>query len=149
MRKISYSIVALIFAVFVSGCATPHQYSMPIEQKDIAAKTCPADKSCLYVVRPASMGGALHFLIKDNDILIGETGPRSYLAWQREPGPVNLVSVSEDKVSLGFEAQAGQSYYILQSFKIGILTARSAISLITKDEALRYMKTCKMAPSAK
>ncbi len=139
----------IVVMLICTGCATPRQWSMPIDQKDLAAKTCPADKSCIYVIRPVSMGGAMHFVIKDNDVRVGETGPRSYLAWLREPGAVNLVSVSENTAALGFEAQAGQNYYILQSVKMGILTARSAISFISQDEALSYMKNCKLAKSSK
>jgi hypothetical protein len=149
VTRIWKSAAAICMLLAFSGCASPRQFSMPVEQKDIMANTCPANKACIYVIRPAAMGGAMHFLIKDNDVLVGETGPRSYLAWQRDPGPVNLLSVSEDKVALGFEAQAGQSYYVLQSFKMGILTARSSISQILQDQALAYMKNCKLAMSAK
>lgn len=139
-------ILSVFTLVLMMGCATPRQWVSPIEGNGSMVDTCPQEKACVYVIRPASIGGLMHFIVKDNDVMIGETGPQSYLAWQRDPGYLEISSLSENTANLGgFEAQAGKSYYVLQSVKMGILTARSSLALISKEQAQEYMKKCRKA----
>lgn len=138
--------LSVLMLVLMMGCATPRQWVSPIEADSSKADACPQEKVCVYVFRPASIGGLMHFIVKDNDVMIGETGPQSYVAWQRDPGYIEISSLSENTASLGgFEAQAGKSYYVLQSVKMGILTARSSLALISKEQAQEYMKKCHKA----
>jgi len=134
---------ALFFVVLLlSGCATPMQY-VPSIDYNVNKGNCPTDKACIYVFRPASyFGGALHFEISDNNSVIGMTGPGSYLAWQREPGQVNLQSKAENTDNYNFTAEAGQNYYVLQTVEMGILSARSIIRPISKEEAEGYLNSC-------
>ena len=131
--------------IFISGCATPRQWAPGINYAPNSDK-CPADKACIYVIRPAvSIGGAAQFYIVDNKSGIGITGPGSYLAWARDPGTVNLVSQGENDVKLDFKAEAGQTYYVLQALKMGMMSADSSLKLITKEEAMGYLKSCSPA----
>ncbi len=135
----------VIFMICLSGCATARQWAPAVEKVGV----CPPEKACIYVMRPANLGSMLHFIVKDNDNLVGETGPRSYLAWQRDPGEVNLTSHAEDVAKFGFTAQAGRTYYFLQSFKFGIISARNSIDSISEDEALKYLALCHKAIAGK
>ena len=83
-------VMLLFLLVLCFGCATPMQY-VPSIDYNVSKGNCPSDKTCIYVLRPATyFGAALHFEISDNNTVIGMTGPGSYLSWQREPGQVNL-----------------------------------------------------------
>lgn len=135
----------VVCMICLSGCATAQQWAMPVEK----VGSCPFDKACIYVIRPANLGGAMHFLVKDNDNAVGQTGPRSYLAWQRNPGEVNLTSQAEDEAKVTFLAQAGHTYYILQSFQWGVLTARNSLDFISEDQAFQYLKSCQQASTSK
>ena len=125
-----------------SGCATARQWIPNISS---VAQGCPSDKACIYVMRPALIGSAIHFVVYDNNKGVGETGPRSYLAWQREPGEVTLVSQAENNARISFTAEEGQIYYVLQSVEIGFMTSRNSLKLISEDQALKYLKACHLA----
>jgi len=132
----------LLLLIFIWGCATAIQYA-PIIKYGSNSNNCPADKVCIYVIRPASfVGSVLHFVVSDNNTEIGVTGPDSYLAWQRDPGTVNLESKAENIDNYNFIAKAGQSYYVLQSVEPGIISGRNIIRPISKDEAEVYLKKC-------
>ncbi len=122
---------------FILGCATPRQLVPKIESGQ-----CPSDKACIYVIRPAAIwGAAMHYAVKDNDKEIGLTGPRSYLAWQREPGQVHIWSRGFNEYTTDFNAVAGQTYYVLQYIDTGN-GEYGGISLISKEEAVKYLRSC-------
>ncbi len=129
--------IEIILLIIVSGCATTRQLVPKIE-----LGKCPSDKACVYVIRPAAIWGAgMHYAVKDNDKEIGLTGPRSYLAWQREPGQVHIWSRGFNEYTTNFYASAGETYYILQ-FVDTLNGEYGGISLISKEEALKYLKSC-------
>jgi hypothetical protein len=132
-----------LIILFITGCATAEQWAPPINYGNNFLGECPSDKACIYVIRPAGiLGGVMHFVIVDNNNAVGMTGPRSYLSWQRYPGEVNLSTESENNAEVHFIAQAGKTYYILQSLAMGLMEARSNFNFITEDQALKYLKFC-------
>jgi len=57
----------------------------------------------------------------DGEQLIGKTGPKSYLCWERNPGAVLITGKAENKSTVSLNAEAGQAYYIQQHVRMGIL----------------------------
>jgi len=131
----------LLAALMLCGCASVIQYVPKIEnQGDFSY--CPADKARIYVIRPAAIwGAAMHYAVRDNDQDIGLTGPQSYLCWQRDHGQVHIWSRGFNEYTCNFYAAAGQTYYLLQYLDT-LNGEYGGLSLISREEALKYLKSC-------
>jgi len=110
---------------------------MPNQNKQVNA-----DKVRIYVVRPALMGGAISMKISDNGQLIGKTGPKGYLCWERKPGSIEIIGKAENKSWLDLDAKPGEVYYIQQHVRMGIFYARNKLKMMHPDEGRKELRKC-------
>lgn len=131
-----------LVSILLLGCASTKQtvripnLSVPVE--DTA-------KARIYVIRPAMIGGAVQMKVTDNDELIGQTGPKSYLVWERAPGDAFVTSKAEKPCSVSLNVSAGKVYYILQRVEPGVWYARCRMEQIDEERAQKFLKECKLA----
>lgn len=124
----------------VSGCASTRQYvKFPDQSVDLED---PA-KARIYVARPTSFGGAVSMTVSDGDIVIGKTGPKGYLCWERNPGEMTLTGKAENADLEKMSIQQGYVYYFEQKVKMGILMARNDIIQVEGEEGRKIVSKCK------
>lgn len=128
---------ALLLSV-AAGCASTQQFApIPDQNKQVGA-----DKTRIYVVRPTTMGCGVSMKVSDGGQLIGQTGPKSYLCWERNSGPVAITSKAENKAELSLNAEPGKTYYVHQHVRMGILYARNKLTLINQAEGKEFVSEC-------
>jgi hypothetical protein len=113
----------------VSGCAT---VPMGDAQLDAKLKTFapPKDKAALYVYRNETLGAAIKMTVALDGKILGDTGAKTYLYTELNPGKHRLVSKTENDSVLDFEAIAGKVYYVWQEVKMGLWMARSQLQMV-------------------
>ena len=140
MRRAAVVIVGLMALLISTGCASTRQYvAMPDQAKTIEDPT----KSRIYLLRPAVLGTAISMRVDDGKTMIGQTGPKSYLCWEREPGTARIVSHAENEATLELTTDAGQVYYVQQHVRPGWITARTKLSVLTEDKGKKVLERCK------
>ena len=136
MKKIiQFTILLGLF----SGCASTKQFAkLPVDDtnKDLAK---------IYVIRPSNYAFSVKVKIYENDNLVGKIGPKSYLYWEVDPanGNVEIMSKAENKDAITISPKVGETYYIKQKMKTGILKARTEITLLSETEAKELLPDLK------
>jgi len=140
--KTSARLLLCAFAlVCLAGCAGTHQYvPLPDQTKPIQNP----GMARIYVMRPGSLGSAVSMDVTDGGTLIGKTGPKGILCWERQPGEIELVSESENTYKLPLKVERGMVYYIKQHVRMGWLYARTKLSLLSESEGKEMMAKCKL-----
>jgi hypothetical protein len=133
--------IAAILLSLATGCASTKQF-VPLPDQN---KLVGADKARIYVVRPTTMGCGVPMKVSDGGQLIGQTGPKSYLCWERNPGAVEITSKAENKAKLPLNAEPGKAYYIQQHVRMGILYARNKLTLLNEAEGKEMVSKCSPA----
>lgn len=134
--------VCLICVFFLTGCASSWQY---VKAPDQQLKSANASKARIYVIRADPGSKMASARINDNGTLIGNTGPRGYLCWEREPGTVKLTSVSVGRVATEMTVAAGGVYYVRQTVDPGFVYGKSSLTIVSEKEGLALLKSCKPA----
>jgi hypothetical protein len=139
MKKIGLFFMLGILFVLVSGCASTVQFvQLPDQNKTIED----LEKGRIYVMRPATVGMAIPMLVTEGGKTIGETGPKGYLCWEREPGETQILSQAENTDALNLNVQKGIVYYIFQHVRMGWVKARNELELVNEDEGKNVLKKC-------
>jgi hypothetical protein len=132
-------VVHLLVALMLSACASTRQFvPLPDQSKSVADSA----KGRIYVMRPAVFGAAIPMTVNDNGGVVGQTGPKSFLCWERPPGDARIESRSEGSSLAFLRVKAGTVYYIFQHIKLGALQARSALEVVPEDEGKKVLATC-------
>jgi hypothetical protein len=142
MRKYGQAVLFGMLLVLLPGCASTRQTA---RIPDLSVPVEDATKARIYVVRPALIGSAVRMKVTDNDELIGKTGPRSYLVWERPPGDAFITSKAEKASSVALKVEAGKAYYILQRIEPGVWYARCLMEEIDEERGKKFIAGCKPA----
>ncbi len=138
MFQKAYLLIAV--AALVSGCASTRQY---VKFPDQSVGLEDPAKARIYVARPTVFGGAISMKVSDGDILIGKTGPKGYLCWERNPGEMILTGKAENSDIEKISIQQGYVYYFEQKVRMGILMARNDIQQVEGDKGREIVSKCK------
>lgn len=126
--------------ILITGCASTKQYvRFPNQNKAIENPTM----ARIYVARPTSFGGAISMKVSDGDTVIGKTGPKGYLCWERVPGKITIKGKSENSCQLTLDTEQGESYYVQQHVRFGFFVARNKLSLLSEREGKEKVSKCK------
>jgi uncharacterized protein DUF2846 len=142
MRNYLHPLLFGVLLLLLPGCVSTHQAA---RIPDLSVPVEDATKARIYVIRPALIGSAVQMMVTDNDGLIGETGPQSYLVWERPPGDAFITSRAEKPCSVALTVEAGKDYYVLQRVEPGVMYARCRMEQIDEDRAKKFMAGCKPA----
>lgn len=133
-------VLAVAAMAILSGCASTKQYvhfpdqSVGLENSKMAR---------IYVARPAFIGCAVSMKIMDNETLIGKTGPKGYLCWERAPGKMKVTGIGEKADSETVNVEKGYVYYFEQEIRPGLFFARNDIDQVSGEEGVRILGKCK------
>src|SRR5687768_7577714 len=108
---------------------------MAPSEMDVAAKSYAVKpkKANIYVYRNEVMGAAIKMPVLLNGRAVGDTGSKTYLLLEVDPGSHTIVSKTENDATLKLDAVAGRNYFVWQEVKMGLMVARSQLHLV--DEA--------------
>ncbi|WP_052697588.1 DUF2846 domain-containing protein [Luteibacter yeojuensis] len=143
MKRTFFAAAALAVALLVSGCANVQKASKA--DSDQAKAFAPVgDKAVLYVYRDESFGSAIKMPVSVDGVIVGETGPKSFLQLTVAPGRHTIVSHTETNPAVTIDAQAGQSYYVWQEVKMGMWAARSLLHTMPAGEGQAGVRKCEL-----
>jgi hypothetical protein len=137
--------MAVLLLGFAVGCASTKQH---VKMPNLTVPIEDAGKARIYVIRPVSIGGAISMGVRDGERAIGNTGPTSYLCWEREPGSTTIYSKAENESKLDLTVEAGKTYYILQRVEVGFMQARTRLELIDEQRGKKLLKSCTAAKTS-
>lgn len=136
--------VAAIITMNLAGCAS---VNMGSPQQDAAAKTfkAPADKAAIYIYRNETMGAAIKMDVAIDGQPLGQTAAKTYLYKEVTPGKHTIESKAESTDKLELDAKPGMLYFIWQEVKMGVMSARSKLSLVSEAEGKKGVNETKLA----
>jgi hypothetical protein len=135
------AVAAIALASVLSGCASVQKAGH--DANDQAKMFTPmTDKAIVYVYRDELLGAAIKMPVKIDDVVAGQTGPKSFLQLAVTPGHHVITSLSEKDASLAINAEAGKTYYVWQEVKMGLMSARSALHLVSEQVGQAGVRKC-------
>jgi hypothetical protein len=135
------ALIAISFSMV--GCAS---VNMADAQKDAQAKRfeAPKDQAAVYIYRNETMGAAIKMEVVIDGKAVGQTAANTYLYTVVAPGKHTVTSNTENTDSLEFEAKPGMLYYIWQEVKMGLMSARSKLHLVSEAEGKKGVQETKL-----
>lgn len=139
-------IVVTAVASVLAGCA-----SVPLgdAKMDAQAKTfvAPKDKAGLYIYRNESMGAVAKMTVVIDGQTVGQTAAKTFIYKEVPPGKHVITSIAENTDTLEMDAQPGKLAFIWQEVKMGILSARSKLHLVSTEEGKKGVEETKLVNS--
>ncbi len=134
----------LIFVLLLSACAA---VPMGDSKQDSIAKSFVAKPNVagVYIYRNESFGAALRMDVEVDGKPIGQTAAKTYFFLDVPPGRHTFTSKSENEDTVTVDALAGKLYYIWQEVKMGLLYARTKMSLVSEEEGKRGVLESQLA----
>lgn len=132
---------AIAVVATLSGCASVQKADVNASQHAKVFKPL-TDKAVVYVYRDEILGAAIKMPVKVDDMVAGQTGPKSFLQLALPPGHHVIGSLSEKDASLPLDVEAGKTYYVWQEVKMGVMSARSQLHLVSTDVGQAGVRKC-------
>jgi hypothetical protein len=143
---VSQLVVVLALAL-LSGCASVPM--MGAEEDTRAKSFAPSPgKANIYVYRNETMGAAITMDVSLDGKSAGKTASKTYFLFEVDPGTHALASTAENTSTLQVNAQPGRNYFVWQEVKMGVMTARSQLSLVDEATGKAAVNECKRIQSA-
>jgi hypothetical protein len=141
------SLIAASAAALLVACASVPKAP---PERDLAAKQfqppAPGNAS-LYVYRNEAFGGVARMSLLLNGQHVGDTGPRSFVWLGLSPGKHQLVSKAENDSTLELEAKPGETYFVWQEVKMGLMSPRSKLQLVDEATGKAGVASCDLVES--
>ena len=141
LRK--FALTACI-ALALVGCA-----SVPMEDagKDAQLKTFAPkpEVAGLYIFRNESLGAAIRMDVEIDGKPIGQSAAKTYFYKEVAPGKHTITSKSENTDTIEVDTVAGKLYYIWQEVKMGLLYARTKLTLVGEEEGRKGVLESRLA----
>ena len=118
--------------LLVTGCATA---PMAPADKDIEAKKFESNKDtgAVYIYRNETFGAAIPMDVAINSKTLGHTAAKTYFKLDLSPGSYNVESRAENTSAITLDVKPGISYFLWQEVKMGIISARSKLQLVSES----------------
>ena len=138
---------ALAIVVLASGCAS---VPMATTGQDQAAKTYAVkpQKANIYVYRNEQMGAAIKMPVLLNGRAVGDTGAKTFMLLEVDPGSHTIVSKTENDATVKVDATAGRNYFVWQEVKMGLMQARSQLHLVDEAQGKAGVAECNLIQPA-
>lgn len=122
-----------VFSLSLVGCASVPMGDASKDAELKAFKPKPGVAG-LYIYRNESFGAAVKMDVEVDGKPIGQTAAKTYLYKEVPPGKHTVTSKSENDHSIEVDAAPGKLYYIWQEVKMGLLYARTKLTLMSEEE---------------
>lgn len=133
-----------VFSLSLVGCASVPMgdASRDAELKSFTPKPGVAG---LYIYRNESMGAGVKMDVEVDGKAIGRTAAKTYLYTEVEPGTHSITSKAENTDTIQVNAAPGKLYYIWQEVKMGLLYARTKLTLMGEAEGQKGVRESSLA----
>jgi hypothetical protein len=130
----NHSLILLIIPIIcLVSCATSKQYTAFSESTQ-------NETSKIYVIRDSFVGQSFAAKIYNNNELVGDLGNKSFLCWESNKSTAVVVSKISNSQSVTLNMEAGKTYYLKQSTKVGLLfRPRTEITQISEQEGIEML----------
>ena len=127
-----FALISLVTMTLV-GCAS---VPMGDAKKDAELKsfTSKPDVAGLFIYRNESIGAAIRMDVEVDGKPVGQTAAKTYFYKEVAPGRHTVTSKSENTDTIEVDTMAGKRYYIWQEVKMGLLYARTKLTLVSEEE---------------
>ncbi len=144
MKRNLTSFFGIAIIILLTGCSAVQKATT---EADAQAKTlaAPGDKALVYIVRPNPLGLAIRFNVNCDDTYIGATGGQRFIYTYQSPGKHTFSSKAENTATLEVELAAGQTYYIEQIPKMGLIMARNQLALLDEATGKDKLGSCTLS----
>ena len=137
------AICALCVVLLVPGySAADDEEDYAIREKKVVRPEVLPDKALIYVVRPAVMGTAIRMWAFADDTVLGLTKGDTYTTAYVEPGAYTFWARAENVSAVEHTVEAGKSYYLKQSVRMGGLKARVSVEFLDDEEGQKVLGKC-------
>lgn len=139
-------VAASLLVLGLVGCAS---VPMGDTKRDAELKTFAAkrDMAGVYIYRNESFGAAIRMDVSVDGKALGQTAAKTYFYTEVAPGKHTITSASENTDTLEIETVAGKLYYVWQEVKMGLLYARTKLSLVSEEEGKNGVMESQLAAS--
>ena len=142
MKKTLLAIGAI--ALLLSGCASTSPEAPSHEDAKAKQFATIKGKSNIYLYRNESYGMAISMPLFLDGKSIGSTGAKTYVKATTNPGKHILTSKAENDNALQLTTKAGKNYFVWQEVKMGIISARSKLKLVSDSEGKKDVRECSL-----
>ena len=138
-----FALISIVTMCLV-GCAS---VPMGDAKKDAELKSFSTkpDVAGLYIYRNESFGAAIKMDVEVDGKPIGQTAAKTYFYKEVSPGKHTVTSKSENTDSIDVDTVAGKLYYIWQEVKMGLLYARTKLTLVSEEEGKKGVQESQLA----
>lgn len=145
MARGAFLAVTAAIGIAVGGCAgvPVADAALDREAKDFAPKP---GKAMVYVFRDGDAGEGVPMDVLLDGVPMGRSGPRTFFAFDVEPGRRKITSRAGNESTLVVEAEAGRNHFVRQEARWGFTGGRTA--LVAVDEAVGRdgVAKCRLVP---
>jgi hypothetical protein len=138
MKRLIRMMAALSLLALV-GCVTTSGYMAPATVQSMGPQ---AGKALVVFMRPSNYGGAIQASVYDAtqpaQEFIGIVSGNTKIAYQADPGKHLFMVIGENADFLNATLDAGKTYYVLVSPRMGMWKARFSLLPIHSDPAAKY-----------
>lgn len=126
-------VVAALALAVLSGCASVPKGD---PTQDAALKTFQVapDQAGIYIYRNESFGAAVAMDVAVDGQAVGKTGANTYLFKQVAPGKHSVSSSAENTDTVDVDVQPGSLVYIWQEVKMGMISARTKLHVVSETQ---------------
>jgi len=139
MNKCSVVSIIAIFALVV-GCASTKQY---VKLPDQSVGLENPGMARIYIARPSVKACSVAMEVMDNATDIGVIGPKGYLCWERYPGEMRLVGITDvdDAFTDIIQIKSGYVYYFRYNIH-QLYDIRHQLDQVSGSEGMRILGSC-------
>lgn len=135
------STISLVLFLTLNSSALAGMYTDVQKEKQYAEPT--DDSAIVYVVRPAVLGKAVRIWAFVDKQSIGVNRGKQYTFARVLPGEHTFWAKAENISAIEFEVEAGKTYYLKQTVKMGAFKARVKLIQIDEVEGKEGIEKCK------
>lgn len=139
MKRTYLAAIALLALVLLSGCVSTSDY---MTSATGPAPTANSDKALVVFMRPSNLGGMIQSSVYrtegSGNEFIGIVSANTKTAYLAEPGEHLFMVVAENADFVNATVEAGKTYYVLVSPRMGVWKARFSLLPIHNDPAAKY-----------
>ena len=134
-------IIALFMSILVFGCATAPKASQTenLEAKKFVTSDT---ESTIYIFRTGTLvGAAISFEVSFDGKLLGTVGPNTFHMVKVEPGNHSIAVTSAENTDFeNITTTSGENYFFKVHPKMGVVTARTGITMVTEEEGMKMVR---------
>ncbi|MBP8772578.1 MAG: DUF2846 domain-containing protein [Aeromonadaceae bacterium] len=105
------------------------------------------DKAALYIFRNEGMGAGVKMDVLIDGAPVGQTAAHTFIYKEVAPGKHSITSKSENTDTIEIDAKPGTLTYVWQEVKMGVLYARTKLSVVSDFQGKKGVQESKLIVS--